>query len=88
MAMGKIKDCSEVVSKLYESLDGELTEERKLVIREHLDECSPCLEAFEFETELRAMVSSKSREICPEHLKNKIADLINVNERNPQSSSE
>ncbi len=88
MAMGKIKDCNEVVSKLYEFLDGELTEERKLVIREHLDECSPCLEAFEFETELRAMVSSKSREICPEGLKNKIAKLINSDGQEVQIPSE
>jgi mycothiol system anti-sigma-R factor len=74
--MDQNNDCRDVVEKLYEFLDGELTEERKIKIRHHLDECSPCLEAFEFEAELRAMISTKSKEKCPGELLSKISQLL------------
>jgi mycothiol system anti-sigma-R factor len=74
--MDQRDDCRDIVEKLYEFLDGELTEERKSKIRHHLDECSPCLEAFEFETELRAMISAKSQEKCPGELLSKISALL------------
>lgn len=71
-----IEDCKETMEKLYEFLDGELTDARRVVIRRHLDDCSPCLEAFEFESELRVMISSKSKERCPEELLSRIAKVI------------
>lgn len=74
--MNENKDCKDVVEKLYEFLDGELTDERRLRIRRHLDDCSPCLEAFEFEAELRVMISTKSKERCPKELLGKIANLL------------
>lgn len=69
-------ECQETLAKLYTFLDGELTQERKSKIRHHLDECSPCLEAYEFESELRAMVASKSRDECPDALRAKIASIL------------
>ncbi len=46
-------DCNETIERLYTYLDGELTDERRHEIKEHLDECAPCLGAFDFEAELR-----------------------------------
>ena len=46
-------DCEEALRTLYYFLDGELTPERRQAIQRHLDECSPCLEAFDFEAELK-----------------------------------
>lgn len=74
-------ECQETLERLYTFLDGELTQERKSKIRQHLDECSPCLEAFEFESELRSMVASKSKDACPEALRSKIAELLNAEGR-------
>jgi mycothiol system anti-sigma-R factor len=42
-------ECSEVLERVYEYLDGEMDRERAHVIREHLDECSPCLREFGLE---------------------------------------
>ena len=42
-------DCEEAVHRLYSYLDGELTPDRREVIRLHLDACHHCLEAFEFD---------------------------------------
>lgn len=74
-------ECQEVLARLYSFLDGELTEERRLKIRYHLDECSPCLEAFEFETELRQMVANRLRDRVPEVLRLKISQLIEMERR-------
>lgn len=74
-------ECEETLARLYTFLDGELTAERKEKIRKHLDDCSPCLEAFEFESELRSMIASKSKDQCPEILKAKIANILKFGEK-------
>lgn len=85
--MDEIKDCKEVVERLYVFLDGEMTDQRRDLIRRHLDECSPCLEAFEFETELRTMISSRSKERCPDSLLDKIARVLQDDEGEERNNS-
>ena len=75
------EECRKIVAQLYEFLDSELTEERRARVREHLDRCGSCLEAFEFEAELRAVIVSKSRDKVPESLMIKLARLIENEER-------
>lgn len=70
------EDCNEAIRELYTFLDGELTDSRRETIRGHLDDCHPCLEAFDFEAELRAVVSHHCREAVPEALKERIAALL------------
>ncbi len=69
-------NCQEAIAELYSFLDGELTEAKRHDISQHLDDCSPCLEAFEFETELRAVVSHRCQEQVPDSLRQKVADLL------------
>ncbi|MDA8196814.1 MAG: mycothiol system anti-sigma-R factor [Actinomycetota bacterium] len=71
-------ECKDVLARLYTFLDGELTEERRIRIRRHLDECSPCLEAYEFEAELRQMVANRLRDRVPDMLRSKISRLIEM----------
>lgn len=61
-------DCGEMVARLYSFLDGELTDERRRHIQEHLDRCPSCFGAFDFEAELRMIVVSRVRSHVPEHL--------------------
>ena len=70
------RNCDDAIHTLYHYLDGELTAERKDIIRQHLDDCSPCLEAFDFEAELRVMIATKCREEVPEGLRIRIAAAI------------
>ncbi len=65
-------DCTDAVERLYHYLDGELDEARKAMVRQHLDACLPCLEAFDFEAELRQVVARKCRESVPEQLRVRI----------------
>ena len=71
-------DCREAVERLYVFLDGELTAERRAVIQHHLDECSDCIEAYEFEAELRLAVSRGCRESVPEQLRDRIARALQL----------
>ncbi len=69
-------NCSEAVHVLYHFLDGELTPERRLLIEYHLDACHPCLEAFEFEAELRDLIKQRCREHVPDELRLRIKNLL------------
>jgi mycothiol system anti-sigma-R factor len=69
-------NCTEAVHVLYHFLDGELTPERRLLIEYHLDSCHPCLEAFEFEVELRELIRQRCREHVPDELMLRVKDLL------------
>ncbi len=68
--------CDEALEELYLFLDGELTDERRVTIRTHLDECSGCFEAFDFEAELRLVIAHRCRDEVPEEFRSKIAALL------------
>lgn len=70
------EDCNDAIQELYTFLDGELTPDRRDAIRGHLDDCHPCLEAFDFEAELRLVVSHHCRATVPDALKARIAQLL------------
>jgi mycothiol system anti-sigma-R factor len=69
-------DCVESLESLYVFLDGELTAERRTVIRGHLDGCPDCYGAFDFEAELRSVVSASCREEVPESLRVRVSDAL------------
>jgi mycothiol system anti-sigma-R factor len=50
-------DCREVIAEVYFYLDLESTDERRDLIRQHLDECSPCLREYGIEQEVKALVA-------------------------------
>jgi mycothiol system anti-sigma-R factor len=49
-------DCREVLRRVYEYLDGELTATDLTRIREHLDECSHCLSEYGLEEAMKALL--------------------------------
>ena len=69
-------DCKETLQELYQYLDGELTEDDRAHIAGHLDDCSPCLEAFDFEAELLQVVRNRCTDTAPESLRQRIAQAI------------
>ena len=70
-------DCGEALRQLYGFLDGELTPDRRTTIRTHLDRCACCLEAFDFEAELRVVVSTCCRrDEVPEELRVRVVQAI------------
>lgn len=75
-SFGEIGDCGEAVHRLYHYLDGELDDDRRADIETHLDSCSPCLGAFDFEAELRQVIARKCRDRVPDDLRARIAVAI------------
>lgn len=74
-------ECAETVARLYQFLDGELTEEKRIAIAAHLDHCPPCGSVVNFEAELRRVVADRCRDHVPEHLRQRIAaELARANE--------
>ena len=71
-------NCDEALQELYGYLDGELTEERRALISSHIDDCTPCFDAFDFEVELRQVLSRKCRDTVPDDLRRRIADALGI----------
>jgi len=68
--------CQDAMHTLYHYLDGELNDERRAAIRRHLDQCAPCLHAFDFEAELKMVVARSCRDQVPDSLRRRIADAL------------
>jgi mycothiol system anti-sigma-R factor len=71
-----IEPCQEAMATLYSYLDGELTPDRRLQIQHHLDECAPCFQAFDFESELKALIARKCRDEVPEAFRSRVAEAL------------
>lgn len=69
-------DCREIVTQLYTFLDGQLTDDRRAVIEQHLDDCSHCDDMVDFEAELRKVIAQKCREQVPDELRARVADAL------------
>jgi len=69
-------DCDDALAELYLFLDGELDEATRGRIEAHLRQCSPCLEAFDFEAELRRIVADRCRDRVPDQLRARIQALL------------
>jgi len=50
-------DCSVVLSEVYLYLDLECSEDRRSLIKKHLEECSRCLSEYGIEHEVKALVA-------------------------------
>ena len=78
-------DCNETIERLYHYLDGELTDERRTEIKRHLDDCAPCLGAFDFESDLRTLIANRCKDHVPDSLRQKVHDAILEEERRQAS---
>jgi len=79
MSCGKPHEvpCSEVLARVYSYLDGELQEEGYLQVRQHLDECGPCLREFGLEEVVKRLVHKCcGREAVPGELRAKVLTRI------------
>jgi mycothiol system anti-sigma-R factor len=71
-------DCGDVVEAVYLYLDGELNEEVIDNIRSHLDDCSPCLQEYGIEKEVKALIARSCCEKAPEALRVAIVQRIEI----------
>lgn len=80
-------NCEDALHELYGYIDGELTDETRAAIGQHLEDCPPCFEAFDFEAELKEIVANRCRERVPEALRSRIADALVEAGGDPQAAA-
>ncbi|MEY2503376.1 MAG: hypothetical protein QOI07_3713 [Verrucomicrobiota bacterium] len=75
MSCGKPHEtpCFEVLEDVYIYLDEECDGVSTSKIRQHLDECSPCLQQFGIEQEVKALVARCcGQEVAPDGLRERL----------------
>jgi mycothiol system anti-sigma-R factor len=81
MSCGKPHDvpCSEVLARVYSYLDGEIEDKAFARVREHLDECGPCLREYGLEEAVKRLVQKCcGAEAAPTGLRDKVLFRIQV----------
>ena len=68
--------CDEALHEIYHLLAGELDDAKREKIAEHLDECAPCAEPYDFYAELRKVVQQRCRDQAPRELLARIESAI------------
>ena len=63
-------ECAEVLAEVWTLLDGECSPETRDKLRQHLEDCPPCFQAYGLEERIKGLISTKCRgERAPESLR-------------------
>jgi mycothiol system anti-sigma-R factor len=66
-------ECAEVLAEVWTLLDGECSPEARDKLRQHLEDCPPCFQAYGLEARIKALISAKCRgERAPESLRQRL----------------
>jgi mycothiol system anti-sigma-R factor len=69
--------CTEVLARVYSYIDGELDESSFSEIRQHLDECGPCLREYGLEEVVKKLVHRHcGRDLVPGDLRARVLTRI------------
>ena len=72
-------DCNEVLAEVWLFLDQECNQNRRDLLRQHLDECHPCLAQYGLEEKLKELLARKcGGELAPNTLKARLRDQIRL----------
>ena len=73
-----MQSCETVIQGIWEFLDGEMSTTTIVEFQKHLDLCRSCFSRMEFERALRENCRSKTHHTCPEKLKIRIRQIIEL----------
>ena len=66
------QDCAEILERAIFFIDNELDQADGAQIQHHLDECGPCLEEFDLERTVKALIARSCSEHAPDSLRAKV----------------
>ncbi len=69
-------ECTDALQAMYSFIDGEMPVEQVAVVRQHIEGCVDCFEAFDFEAELKLMIRRKCCDQPPAELRERVARLL------------
>ena len=64
--------CAEVLQRMFFFIDNELDRADCDQIQRHLDDCGPCLEKYDLERTVKALVQRSCAEHAPETLRDRV----------------
>ena len=66
------EDCTDYLERIVYMIDNELDDADCVVVETHLRECGPCLERYDLQRTVKAVVASSCRENAPEGLRERV----------------
>jgi mycothiol system anti-sigma-R factor len=66
------ESCADFLEQIIYFLDNELDASDKARVRQHLDECSPCLHKYDLERTVKQIVARSCTEPAPEGLRERV----------------
>ena len=71
-------DCADFLERIVYFLDNELDEADCSAVRLHLDACNPCLEKYDLQRTVKAVVARSCAESAPDELRKRV--LLRIRE--------
>ena len=65
-------DCSDFLDQIVYLLDNELDEAECAAVRIHLDTCQPCLQKYDLQRTVKAIVARSCSETAPSELRDRV----------------
>ncbi|MEZ5383667.1 MAG: mycothiol system anti-sigma-R factor [Microthrixaceae bacterium] len=70
------EDCTEILEQLYIYVDNEMPDEARQHVETHLRACVACLEAFDFEAQVKTLIARRGRERCPDEVRERLTATV------------
>ncbi len=67
-----LADCADFFERIVYFLDNELDEADCSAVRVHLDSCNPCLEKYDLQRTVKAVVARSCSETAPNELRQRV----------------
>ncbi len=71
-------ECAKALERMFFFIDHELAQADVAEIQRHLEDCGPCLDKYDLERTVKALVARSCTEHAPEQLRERV--LINIRE--------
>jgi mycothiol system anti-sigma-R factor len=66
------QDCADFLEQIVYLLDDELDAADRAAVRVHLDSCNPCLEKYDLQRTVKAIVARSCTEVAPAELRDRV----------------
>jgi len=66
------EECADFLERIVRLIDNELEEGDCAVVRAHIDTCNPCLERYDLQRTVKALVARSCSETAPTELRDRV----------------
>lgn len=66
------EECADFLERIMRLIDNELEEGDCVVVRAHIDTCNPCLERYDLQRTVKAIVARSCSETAPSELRDRV----------------